>query len=73
MQKTHACGVQTLAAASGVERPARDGEVEPWLDATVCEQVGTAAATAAVGAIYSAACCSLCKRSCARYENTELF
>lgn len=31
--------VQRLAAAAGVERPARDGEVEPWCDAGVCDKV----------------------------------
>lgn len=30
---------QRLAAAAGVERPAREGEVEPWLDAGVCAEV----------------------------------
>lgn len=36
--------VQRLAAAAGVERPAREGEVEPWCDAGVCDKVERLAA-----------------------------
>lgn len=33
---------QLLAAAAGMERPAREGEVEPWRDESVCDQVSLA-------------------------------